>query len=89
MYICSYNRQDDEKSAKSKFANIFIIIMNPYEYVFVDTISLGRFAFISYGDTSDVLSRSSWSCCIIAKSSSIKYTITKGDRPIAAFNKAT
>ena len=58
MYICSYNRQDDEKSAKSKFANIFSIIMNPSEYVFVGTISLGRFAFISYGDTSDVLSRS-------------------------------
>ena len=62
--------------------------MNPSESVGVDAINLLRYNFTSDVDTSDALSRSSWSCCISATSSSVKYSITNGDRPLYEFTKA-
>ena len=62
--------------------------MKPYESVVVDYINLVWVAFTSDVDTSDVLRRSLWSCCICSTSSSVKYTITNGDRPLAIFTKS-
>ena len=83
-----YNGKDKEKSAKSRFANIFSIIINPSKYVVVDTINVALVAFTSDDDTSDALIRYSWYCCISAASSYIKYTITNGDTPLVVFTEA-
>ena len=62
--------------------------MNTYDYIGVDAINLVRVDFNSDVDTSDTLSRSSWSCCISATFSYVKFTIANGDRPLAEFTKA-
>ena len=83
-----YSRQDEENSAKSRFSNLLNIIMNPSESVGVYAINLVLVDFTSDIDTSDALRRSLWSCCITDTSSSVKYTIANGDRPLTAFTRA-
>ena len=62
--------------------------MNPYESIGVDAVNLVRVDFTSNVDTRDALSMYLWYCCIIATYSSVKYNITNGDRPLAAFTKS-
>ena len=83
-----YNRQDEEDSVNSRFEILLIIIINPSGSVGVDDINLVQVAFASDVDTSDALSRSSWSCCISATSSYVKSTTANVDKPLASFTKA-
>ena len=62
--------------------------MNTSESVGVDDIKLVSVAFTYDVDTSDTLTRYSWSICISATSSSVKSTIENGDRPLDEFTKA-
>ena len=62
--------------------------MNTSEYIDVDDISLVRVAFTFDVDNSETLIRSLWYCCISTTSSSIKYTIAKGDMPLSEFTKS-
>ena len=62
--------------------------MNLSESVGFGAINLVCVYFTYNVDTSYAFRISSWSCCISATSSSVKYTIKNGDRPFASFTKA-
>ena len=57
-YICFYSGHEEENSAKSSFANLFSIIMNPSKYFGGVAMSFVRVDFTSDVETGDALNRS-------------------------------
>ena len=84
-YTFLYGGQDEDNVAKSKFVNIFSIVIKPSESMGVDVMSLVCVDLTSDAETREALRRLSWSCFIRDTYYSVKSTIANDERPCSAF----